>query len=72
MYTKEQTKSLQSLTAQLLKTASSIEELRDVLRFHEFRYYILNDPLLSDEEYDKLYKALEKLEKENPELITID
>jgi len=43
-----------------------------VLRFHEHRYYILNDPLLSDFEYDQLFKALEKIEKENPTLITLD
>lgn len=49
-----------------------IEMLREVLRFHEYRYYILNDPLVSDFEYDQLYKALEKLESENPDLITPD
>ena len=38
-----------------------VEDLREVLRFHEYRYYILNDPLVSDFEYDSLYKALEKL-----------
>lgn len=72
MYTKEQTKDLQDLTNRLLKNAGTIEELRNVLRFHEYRYYILNDPLISDAEYDGLYKALEKLEKENPSLITTD
>jgi DNA ligase (NAD+) len=72
MYTKGQTKDLQALTNRLLKKTGTIDELRDVLRFHEFRYYILNDPLISDVEYDGLYKALEKLEKENPRLITVD
>ena len=43
-----------------------------MLRFHEHRYYILNDPLLSDFEYDQLFKALEKIENENPTLITLD
>ena len=43
-----------------------------MLRFHEHRYYILNDPLLSDYEYDQLFKALEKIEKENPTLISPD
>jgi DNA ligase (NAD+) len=43
-----------------------------VLRFHEYRYYILNDPLISDYEYDQLYKKLEELEKENPKLISPD
>ncbi len=49
-----------------------IEELRDVLRFHEHRYYVENNPLISDFEYDTLYKQLEKLEKDHPELITTD
>ena len=51
---------------------SEIETLRDVLRFHEYRYYILNDPLVSDFEYDKLFKTLEKAEEDNPKLITSD
>ncbi|MEP6947616.1 MAG: NAD-dependent DNA ligase LigA [Ginsengibacter sp.] len=72
MYTKEQTRDLQLLTNQLLKSAGSVDQLRDVLRFHEYRYYIANDPLISDVEYDTLYKALEKLEKDNPSLITSD
>jgi DNA ligase (NAD+) len=72
MYTKDQTKELQVLTNRLLKNGGSVDELRNVLRFHEYRYYILNDPLISDTEYDGLYKALEKQEKENPALITSD
>lgn len=72
MYTSEQTKGLQVLTNKLLKNSGSVEDLRDALRFHEYRYYILNNPLIADEQYDKLYKALEKLEKENPELISPD
>jgi DNA ligase (NAD+) len=79
MYTKEATKELQKLTNELVKklaggvvTFKEISNLRDVLRFHEYRYYILNDPLLADYEYDQLYKALEKIERENPTLITTD
>jgi DNA ligase (NAD+) len=78
MYGKEQTpfwlERTQSLLQRLKKgiESSNIEELRSVLRFHEHRYYILNDPLLSDFEYDQLFKALEKIEKENPTLITLD
>ncbi len=72
MYDKEQTKELQSLTNHLLKGTDAIDDLRDVLRFHEYRYYILNDSLISDEQYDLLYKLLEKLESENPSLITSD
>jgi DNA ligase (NAD+) len=54
------------------KIISHINDLRKVLRFHEYRYYILNDPLLSDYEYDQLYKLLERIEKENSQLITKD
>ena len=77
--TQERTKSLQGLTAVLLKkikeekiATQDIEELRAVLRFHEHRYYIQNDPLISDFEYDSLYKQLEAFEKENPDLIVPD
>ncbi len=72
MYTTEEIKDLQKETERLLKNNGNADELRDILRFHEYRYYILNDPLVSDEEYDKLYKKLEKLEKENPSIITAD
>src|SRR4051812_35433158 len=74
MYSADQTKQLQKSTRELLKdiddlASSQVTLLRDILRFHEYRYYILNDPLISDFEYDQLYKALDTLEKINPELI---
>ncbi|MEM9837431.1 MAG: DNA ligase (NAD(+)) LigA, partial [Bacteroidota bacterium] len=47
-------------------------ELRQLLMYHEHRYYVLNEPVLSDKEYDELYKQLERLEDANPELITPD
>src|SRR5688572_951732 len=76
MYSKDQTKKLQTETSGLLKKkeigSKEIDSLRDVLRFHEHRYYILNDPLISDFEYDQLYKALEKIESENLKLVTPD
>jgi DNA ligase (NAD+) len=72
MYNKNRIQELQTLTHLLLSANGTASELRDVLRFHEFRYYILNDPLISDKEYDELYKKLEKIEKENPALITAD
>lgn len=50
----------------------SIESLRDSIREHDYRYYVLAAPVISDEEYDRLLKELEKLEKEHPELITPD
>ncbi len=46
--------------------AEDVPALEDLVRFHEYRYYVLNDPLISDFEYDRLYKMLEALEKKNP------
>ncbi|HEY0299266.1 MAG TPA: NAD-dependent DNA ligase LigA, partial [Arachidicoccus sp.] len=51
---------------------SDAEVLRNVLRFHEYRYYVQDNPLITDTEYDILYKKLEKFEAENPSLITPD
>src|SRR5690242_14615322 len=49
-----------------------IEGLREKLRHHEYRYYILDDPEISDAEYDKLMQKLQSLEAAHPELITPD
>ncbi len=53
-------------------TADNVEELRNILRFHEHRYYVENDPLISDSEYDTIYKKLQKFEEANAGLITAD
>lgn len=49
-----------------------IEELRKQIIKHDYNYYVLAEPVISDENYDKLVKELEKLENENPHLITSD
>lgn len=78
MYSRDQIAEMQKLTKDLIKEDYTekafeiVENLRRVLHFHEYRYYVLNDPLISDTEYDQLYKLLEKLENSNPELITVD
>lgn len=46
-----------------------LENLRDVLRFHEHQYYVKDNPLISDYEYDTLYQLLVKAENERPEWI---
>ena len=51
---------------------SAIEQLRDILRWHEYRYYVQNDPLISDAEYDVLFKILQKFEQEHSAIITSD
>jgi DNA ligase (NAD+) len=49
-----------------------VHELRDAIRHHEERYYIHNDPEVSDEEFDRLLHELERLEAEHPDLVTPD
>jgi DNA ligase (NAD+) len=82
MYNPKQTKDLQKSTGEWLlsvnekhvedKIRNQIESLRNCLRFHEYRYYVQNDPLISDYEYDCLYKLLEKYEQQHPSSITKD
>ena len=49
-----------------------IEELRKIIRHHDYLYYVLNKPEISDAEYDKLMQELKKLEEMYPEFITPD
>ena len=49
-----------------------IEELRESVRYHNRRYYVEDAPEIGDAEYDALYKELETLEGEHPELVTPD
>ena len=49
-----------------------VSSLRDQIRNHEYRYYVLDDPEISDAEFDRLMNQLKKLEAAHPELITPD
>ena len=49
-----------------------IEKLREEIRHHEYQYYVLDSPEISDIEYDNLMKELEELEEKNSDLITAD
>ena len=49
-----------------------IEKLRSLINYHNHRYYVLDSPEISDEEYDELMQELRQLETEHPELITPD
>ena len=55
-----------------MSPAERVAELRRLIRYHEERYYILNDPEIADVEFDALMKELERLEGENPDLVTTD
>lgn len=49
-----------------------IEKLREEIRKHDYHYYVLDDPLISDAEYDRLMKELKEMEEKYPELVTPD
>ena len=49
-----------------------LEELRSALDEHNYRYYVLDDPGIPDAEYDRLFRELQKLETDNPELASDD
>ncbi|MBU6342668.1 MAG: NAD-dependent DNA ligase LigA [Bacteroidetes bacterium] len=77
MYSTEQQRVLFEQTKQLLQpdghapaddAFARAELLRNLIRFHEWRYYVQNDPLVSDFEYDLLYKQLQDLEAQFPEV----
>ena len=52
--------------------ADRIEALREAIRHHEHRYYVLDDPEISDAEFDALLRSLTELEAAHPELVTPD
>jgi DNA ligase (NAD+) len=54
------------------KTKKRVKELREEIRKHEYKYYVLDNPEISDFEYDQLMKELENLEEKHPELKTED
>ena len=83
MYTKEEEKRLIEKTRQLLKISIKdiktkeearkiAEELREVIKYHDWRYYVLANPVISDYEYDKLFHLLIEIEEKYPDLITPD
>src|SRR5215472_14765791 len=55
-----------------LNVTARIEELRQQLREHEYRYYVLDEPTISDFDFDQMMRELKQIEAEHPELITPD
>ena len=49
-----------------------IEKLREEIRKHDYYYYVLNQPIISDAEYDRLFRELQELEQKYPQLVTPD
>jgi len=54
------------------KVKQRTEELRDIINHHNYRYYVLDSPEISDAEYDALMKELRQIETDHPELVTLD
>lgn len=54
------------------KIKQVIEKLREEINYHNYRYYVLDDPEISDNEYDKLFDQLIELEKQYPQFVTSD
>lgn len=54
------------------ETVQRIDQLRQQLRHHSHLYYVLDEPEISDSEYDRLYRELQQLEQDNPRLVTPD
>ncbi len=48
------------------------EELKRLIHYHNYRYYVLNDPIISDYEYDQLMRELKAIEEAHPEWVTPD
>jgi DNA ligase (NAD+) len=65
--------SINSMAAPALKDVQArLDELREEVNHHLYRYHVLDDPEISDAEYDRLFDELKALEEEHPDLITPD
>ena len=77
-YSKASQKQLETLTGQMMKqlgntsTETQTEKLREVIRYHDWRYYVLSDPKITDFDYDALFKWLKQTEENNPKWVTPD
>ncbi len=83
MYTKEKERELIELSKELLKldiesinnideAVEIAEKLREVIKYHDWKYYVLASPVISDYEYDQLFHKLKRLEQKFPQIITPD
>ena len=80
MYSEKEQKALLDSTENFLERIQrkdapeigEIDRLKEILRYHEWKYYVKNDPAISDREYDALFKTLEFLEESHSDAITPD
>lgn len=76
MYTKQDEQRIYAQAKSLLQDASDdaavIGSLREVINYSDWKYYVQDEPVLADIEYDTLYKQLKSLEEKYPEQVTAD
>lgn len=77
MYNQEQQQYLNLLTTSLVKNTlvwseQTINDLRNVINYNDWRYYVLSEPIITDFEYDELFRKLKEGESLHPNWITID
>ncbi|OJV55433.1 MAG: DNA ligase (NAD(+)) LigA [Bacteroidetes bacterium 43-16] len=76
MFSKEQEINFNTLSAQFLKQESisspELNALKDLINYLDWRYYVQDDPVLADQEYDHLFRLLKAAEEAHPELVSAD
>ena len=55
-----------------ISISQQIKQLRKEIEEHNYRYYVLDAPVISDADYDTLFKKLQELERQHPDYITMD
>lgn len=70
----EQTKALlkEGMSENIQRLENQVQEIRAVIVYHEWRYYVLDQPIVSDYEYDQLFQILKDIEMAYPQLITAE
>ena len=53
----------------MIKTVKRLNELKKIIEEHNYNYYVLDNPIISDKEWDTLFRELQELETNNPSLI---
>ena len=78
MYSPSEQQHLHHLSDSLIKgdahhsVAETIDFLRQVIKYHDWRYYVLSEPIVTDYDYDTMFKKLRELETAHPDLVTSD
>jgi DNA ligase (NAD+) len=78
VYSSSEQQHLNQLTISLVKgekplqPSEEVSAIRSVIKYHDWRYYVLSEPVITDRDYDMLFKRLKELEDAHPDLLTPD